>query len=357
MAVKKIFAVQTLYDHWSAYSGYQGFIPLLHRGYDAQHVRIPYGAKSYHTSPVLKKIIGEAVTNSGLALYSANDFEEEVKLFFQSAAGRPAAVHFLDGEHGYCHFTSLIKPLRLLRGGRPHIIVSYHLPPQRLLTRMTRYDHLARADKIVLVGSNQYDFFQKYVSAEKIAVIPHGVNTGFFSPPHSARPHDPELFTCLCIGSHLRDYAFLARVAEKLQGVSRIRFRVISPACDVPVLHQLHNVRIEAGLPDEGLLEAYRQADVLTMPLLDTTANNVVLEALACGLPVLTTNVGAIRDYVGESCAMLFAPLDTDGYADALADLARSPALAAEMGSAARAHAENHLSWKILTPRYERLYQ
>jgi glycosyltransferase involved in cell wall biosynthesis len=354
--MKKIFAVQTRYTHWSSYSGYQGFIPFLSKEHTVSHDRIPYGAKKYHALPVLNKIVQSSVRASGLALYSPNDLAMELTLFLRSVAYRPDAVHFLDGEHAYRYFSSYVKPLRLIQGGSPKIIVSYHLPPQRLIACLKRYAHLARADTIVLVGSSQYDFFQKHVAADRITVLPHGVNTAFFKPANRIRPGANELFTCLCIGNHLRDYQFLLRVAEQLQEFTAIRFRVISGAPEALALSHVRNVQVESGLSDAQLLAAYQQADILTMPLIDTTANNVILEAMACGLPILTTDVGSIRDYAEETFAMLFTPQDTRNYADALVALSCNAVHVATMGKAARMHAEEHLSWAKLAASYERLY-
>ena len=57
----------------------------------------------------------------------------------------------------------------------------------------------------------------------------------------------------------------------------------------------LPNVRVLSGLSDLALAETFRQADVLFLPLQDATANNARLEGLASGLPVVTTDLPAVR--------------------------------------------------------------
>lgn len=65
-------------------------------------------------------------------------------------------------------------------------------------------------------------------------------------------------------------------------------------------------------MSEEDLLVAYRQADLLALPLKDCTANNSILEAMACGLSVVTTDIGGIRDYVDDTCALLSARGDAE---------------------------------------------
>jgi glycosyltransferase involved in cell wall biosynthesis len=86
------------------------------------------------------------------------------------------------------------------------------------------------------------------------------------------------------------------------------------------------------------------------------TANNVVLEALACGLPIVTERVGGIPEYVTAESAALVARGDDAALADAVRQLALSPAQCRTMGKAARARAEE-LSWPKVAARMTDIYR
>jgi glycosyltransferase involved in cell wall biosynthesis len=60
---------------------------------------------------------------------------------------------------------------------------------------------------------------------------------------------------------------------------------------------------------------------------------NVVLEALACGRPVVATTVGGIPEIMSNSCGRLIPPRDSTMLAEALADVLASPWNAAEISS------------------------
>ncbi len=67
------------------------------------------------------------------------------------------------------------------------------------------------------------------------------------------------------------------------------------------------------------------------------------LEAMACGVPVVATTVGAFPDIVTEAAGRLVPADDARSLADALRVLLDDPGLRMRMGTAARAHVvENH---------------
>lgn len=88
------------------------------------------------------------------------------------------------------------------------------------------------------------------------------------------------------------------------------------------------------------------------------TFGYTVLEAQACGLPVVTTRLGGTGEVTrdGET-GILVDPCDTEAVADALAALLRDPARRATMGRMARTHAEKEYSLGAVSPKILDLYQ
>lgn len=72
----------------------------------------------------------------------------------------------------------------------------------------------------------------------------------------------------------------------------------------------LPNTELLPGISDEQLRDEYRRAHALFLPLQLSTANNVVLEAMSCGTPVVSTPIGGMPEYVSADAGILVAPGD-----------------------------------------------
>lgn len=101
----------------------------------------------------------------------------------------------------------------------------------------------------------------------------------------------------------------------------------------------------------------YASTDAFVFSSLTETLGLVVLEAMACGLPVIATPAGGVADHLrdGEN-GLAFPPNDVDAMARAMVQVALDRQLTARLGRGARATAEA-LSWELELDRLDRSYR
>ena len=102
----------------------------------------------------------------------------------------------------------------------------------------------------------------------------------------------------------------------------------------------------------------YRAADVFALASDFDNSPNVVLEAMACGLPVVTTDVGCVREFVSDRVGGAVVPArDAAALAAALERYLSSPRASADAGTFNRARAVSEFSWRASTLRLLDIYQ
>jgi glycosyltransferase involved in cell wall biosynthesis len=104
--------------------------------------------------------------------------------------------------------------------------------------------------------------------------------------------------------------------------------------------------------------ELLREADVFLHSSLGEGISNSVLEAMACGVPIVTTEAGGMREAVMDGReGFVLAARDVDGAARAIERLARDPSLRRAMGANARATAEARFSLQDQVAAFKALYE
>jgi D-inositol-3-phosphate glycosyltransferase len=115
-------------------------------------------------------------------------------------------------------------------------------------------------------------------------------------------------------------------------------------------------VRFIKAQPQEVLAQYYAAADVCVMPSHYESFGMVVLEAMACGTPVVASRVGGLMaTVVHERTGFLVSPGDAVAFAQAIASLLATPTLRASLGHAGWERAQ-HFAWERIVEHNVQLY-
>lgn len=203
---------------------------------------------------------------------------------------------------------------------------------------------LNRSDAIIVPSGFLRAVFDKY--GIRTEVVPNIINLHRFSSADAAASSSAETSPCILVSRNLEP---IYDNATAIRAFAIVRKALPSARLIVagsgPELQNLVNTVAELGVSDavtftgrvnnEDMPDLYRQAKVMVNPSLVDNMPNSVLEALASGVPVVSTNVGGVP-YVVEhdKTALLVAPQDPQGMADAILVLLKDPAKARKMSQA-----------------------
>ena len=150
---------------------------------------------------------------------------------------------------------------------------------------------------------------------------------------------------------------FVKTVRELQRRGLRVRPLVVGDGPAAALFDPLPGLIATGHLQDGELARAIASADVMLMPSTTEAFGNVVLEAMASGLPVVSADAPAARALIVQEVTGLFcAPHDVACYAEAVAQLIAAPVLRATMGEAAVA-ASAAYSWDAASASVEDAYR
>jgi glycosyltransferase involved in cell wall biosynthesis len=202
------------------------------------------------------------------------------------------------------------------------------------------------------------------------AVVPNGVDLTLFSPgdrsaARAALGVPVEGIVILAVGNGFetnlwRDAVTLRAALEA--GVPEVSTLVIL-GDERPAARWGNTEIVYAGRLDDpqAIVQWYRAADLLVHPSRADTFPTVVLEALACGLPVVATAIGGIPEQVHgldhpTPTGALVTPRDATHLSEAVRHIAHDPELRARMGENARRDAVARFGFERQLDRYLELY-
>jgi glycosyltransferase involved in cell wall biosynthesis len=234
-------------------------------------------------------------------------------------------------------------------------------------------DKIRRAAFMVCISTFHRDFFLKEgARPEQLITAYCGIDTNPFSPRSGERR--PGRFRIVSAGRLVEKKG----LADLIRACAILRDRGVDFECTIggsgPLAESLKRQVSEAGLEDrmrltgkaldqEDVPAFMHDGDVYCLPCVWAADGDVdglpqmLMEAMACGVPVVSTRLVGIPDLVlHEQTGLLVEPGDSTALADVIARLAASPALREELARAAREHVIRKFSLtdclSALTERY-----
>ena len=198
----------------------------------------------------------------------------------------------------------------------------------------------------------------RYVSKGRVKFIHYGVDTDFFSPMPQALLPQRLFFT----GQNGRNMSMLKRVILKLaKHRPDLKFAILVPEkfknIDLKELIGHAAIQWHSNLSEIEVRNLYRESYLLLMPMQDSGVNNAIVESLACGLPIVPTDVGGIRDYGGGSIYPVVANNDDNAMIELIDKYLAAPSWRNKIARECREFAEQNLAWPLIAKKHLELYQ
>lgn len=184
------------------------------------------------------------------------------------------------------------------------------------------------------------------IAPEKISVIPYGAPIEYFRP----QPKTDELFRTLYVGrlEPRKGIHYLLQAWQALQLPAAELLLVGSNEFPPGWLEQYSDIfRYIPSVPHAALNEYYSSADVLIFPSLVEGLALVMLEAMACGIPIITTTHTGGSDIIADGVEGFIVPIrNVEALKEKIEWCYRHPQELSEMGRNARRKAEQ-LTWPL----------
>ena len=245
---------------------------------------------------------------------------------------------------------------------------------------------LREADRIIAATPAEMAQLQWLYRADvsRVTVIPPGVDLGLFHPRPAAQAKarlglEPGQQLLLFVGR----IEPLKGIETLFQAVARLRDRGVCDCAQLAVaiiggeassnradqneeLSRLKQLRAELGLADlvtflgaqdqDALPDYYAAAEVVIMPSHYESFGMVALEAMACGTPVIASEVGGLAYLVIDGQTGFHVPdRDPELLADRICDILTDPLLRQELGQQAAEHARGY-AWPLIADKIVAVY-
>lgn len=264
---------------------------------------------------------------------------------------------------------------RLLGLLAPEAGVLVHIHSSRFVRNHSRLRILTdrvlfqRADRVIVLNDAQRDFLRKRIGlgSEMIETVPNGIDVaGFARPdgrPRAETAQSTRTVVCVASLTDVKNHAALLRAWVTVRA-ARPDLRLVLVG-DGPLRSGLEALAASLGISDAvefvGAQMEIRpylwDADLFVLPSLNEALPLSVLEAMAAGLPIVASSVGAIPDIVrAPLCGLVVTPGDIAGLSAAIVGILQDPSEARRKGEAGANEVRQRYGLERCVDRIEEIY-
>jgi len=194
------------------------------------------------------------------------------------------------------------------------------------------------------------------------SILPNGVDIQDASDLHTSNEHDRKQLLFVGRMDRIKGIFHLVKAMKYVH--EDIHLTMVGDGPERKALEQKiekmnlqDRITFTGALPSKQVFEKIESSFALVLPSFHETQGIVLLEANACGKPVIASDIPGIREVVIPDKTGILTPVgDPITLSEAINDLYSDPAKAEQMGQAGRQHVAEHFSWENIALQTERLY-
>jgi glycosyltransferase involved in cell wall biosynthesis len=237
---------------------------------------------------------------------------------------------------------SVSSPLKKLKAWRWHSFIGMQKRVSRTLPRIITVSNSARNDI-------SRDF---RIPASKFSIVPNGINTKLFYPLHQIEREQNRVIVTNSADTPLKGLFFLFQAVAELEKIQDISITVVGePKKDsdmVKLIQKLgigHRINFTGRIDHKEFVQQYARATVAVVPSVYEGFGLPAGEAMACGVPVISTTGGALPEVIGDA-GILVKPANSAALAGAMRELLNNPLRAQKLGIKGYKRIHKHFTWQ-----------
>jgi glycosyltransferase involved in cell wall biosynthesis len=276
---------------------------------------------------------------------------------------KAAALHLAEGDfdavycqgfNGWAYLAQAHGARRALALFNPHGLEMFKAAglEQTVKTYPMRWaakEQARLADRVISLGGGLTDEVRRFlrVTDERIDVLPNAVDLAYIDSFNSP-PKDTGGNRFIFVG-RLEANKGVGYLCDAFEGLGGAHLTIVGAGpleADLRSRFAGSHIEFTGRLDDARLFELYRQSDCFVFASLYEGMPTVVLEAMSCGLPIIATDIGAVRTMVDRENGFIVQPGSTPELRSAVENFLKLSALTRSgMSEASRSRVVERFSW------------